>query len=104
VQLSMNLFRLEETSPAAVVAELERRAVEVGSQHLVGLCPAFVASRGAGGRGGTSGYQCDGTRQHGQKPNRTPRTRIHSASPPLKRCRPPPIPRHFRSATGNRLI
>lgn len=50
VQLSMNLFRLEETSPAAVVAELERRGVAVGSEHLVGLCPAFVANRAAAGR------------------------------------------------------
>lgn len=50
VQLSMNLFRLDETSPAAVVAELERRGVAVGSQHLVGLCPAAVANRAASGR------------------------------------------------------
>jgi glutamate formiminotransferase / 5-formyltetrahydrofolate cyclo-ligase len=50
VQLSMNLFRLEETTPAAVVTELERRGVEVGTQHLVGLCPAAVANRAASGR------------------------------------------------------
>jgi len=50
VQLSMNLFRLEETAPAAVVAELERRGVKVGSQHLVGLCPAIVANPTAAGR------------------------------------------------------
>jgi glutamate formiminotransferase / 5-formyltetrahydrofolate cyclo-ligase len=50
VQLSMNLFRLEETAPAAVVAELERRGVAVGSQHLVGLCPALVANPAAAGR------------------------------------------------------
>ena len=50
VQLSMNLFRLDETTPAAVVAELERRGVSVGSQHLVGLCPAAVANQAAAGR------------------------------------------------------
>jgi glutamate formiminotransferase / 5-formyltetrahydrofolate cyclo-ligase len=49
-QLSMNLFRLDETSPAAVVAELERRGVVVGSQHVVGLCPAAVANQAAAGR------------------------------------------------------
>jgi glutamate formiminotransferase len=50
VQLSMNLFRLEETSLAAVVAELERRGVVVGSQQVVGLCPAAVANPAAAGR------------------------------------------------------
>src|ERR1019366_4627842 len=50
VQLSMNLFRLHETSPAAVVAELERRGVAVGSQHLIGLGPAAVANQAAAGR------------------------------------------------------
>jgi glutamate formiminotransferase len=50
VQLSMNLFRLAETSPADVVAELERRGVAVASQHLVGLCPAAVANPAAAGR------------------------------------------------------
>ena len=50
VQLSMNLFRLEETTPAAVVAELESRGVQVGSEHLIGLCPAAVANRAASGR------------------------------------------------------
>jgi glutamate formiminotransferase / 5-formyltetrahydrofolate cyclo-ligase len=50
VQLSMNLFRLEETSPAAVVEELERRGVVIGSQQVIGLCPAVVASRAASGR------------------------------------------------------
>ncbi len=43
IQLSMNLFRLEETSPQAVVDELERRGVRVGEQQLVGLCPAVAA-------------------------------------------------------------
>jgi hypothetical protein len=50
VQLSMNLFRLEETSLAAVVAELERRGVVVGAQQVVGLCPAVVANPAAAGR------------------------------------------------------
>jgi glutamate formiminotransferase len=50
VQLSMNLFRLEETSLAAVVAELERRGVVVGAQQVVGLCPAAVANPAAAGR------------------------------------------------------
>jgi glutamate formiminotransferase len=50
VQLSMNLFRLEETSPAAVVAELERRGVVVGVQELIGLCPAAFAGDAAAGR------------------------------------------------------
>ncbi len=50
VQLSMNLFRLHETSPAAVVAELERRGVAVGSQQLIGLCPAVLANQAAAGR------------------------------------------------------
>jgi hypothetical protein len=44
VQLSMNLFRPDETSPAA------RRGVAVGSQHLIGLCPAAVANEAASGR------------------------------------------------------
>ena len=43
IQLSMNLFRLEETSPQAVVDELERRGVRVGERQLVGLCPAVAA-------------------------------------------------------------
>ncbi len=50
VQLSMNLFRLEETPPSAIIAELERRGVVVGSQHVVGLCPAAFASQAAAGR------------------------------------------------------
>jgi glutamate formiminotransferase len=49
-QLSMNLFRLDETTPALVVAELERRGVRVGSQHVVGLCPAAQANPAAAGR------------------------------------------------------
>src|SRR6266851_746550 len=43
LQLSLNLFRLDETPPSAVVAELERRDVEVGPQQVIGLCPAFAA-------------------------------------------------------------
>src|SRR5712692_695066 len=50
VQLSLNLFRLDETAPSAVIAELERRGVEVGPQQVIGLCPAFAALPAAGGR------------------------------------------------------
>lgn len=50
VQLSMNLFRVDETPPAAVVAELVRRGIDVGDQQLVGLCPAIAASEGMAGR------------------------------------------------------
>lgn len=50
LQLSMNLFRLDETSPAAVIAELERRGVAVGSEQLIGLAPAAVANPSANGR------------------------------------------------------
>jgi glutamate formiminotransferase len=50
VQLSMNLFRLDETTPAIVLAELSRRGVTFDSQEVVGLCPAAVAHRAAGGR------------------------------------------------------
>lgn len=50
VQLSMNLFRLDETRPADVIAELERRGVSLGAQELVGLCPAAAATPPADGR------------------------------------------------------
>jgi glutamate formiminotransferase len=50
VQLSMNLFRLDETPPSAVVKELERRGVAIRSQHVIGLCPARVANSAASGR------------------------------------------------------
>jgi glutamate formiminotransferase / 5-formyltetrahydrofolate cyclo-ligase len=50
VQLSMNLFRVDETPPEAVVAELVRRGIEVGDQQLVGLCPAIAAADGMAGR------------------------------------------------------
>jgi len=50
VQLSMNLFRVDQTPPAAVVAELIRRGIKVGEQQLVGLCPAIAASEVAAGR------------------------------------------------------
>lgn len=50
LQLSMNLFRLDETSPAAVVAELEGRGVVVASEQLIGLAPAAVADASANGR------------------------------------------------------
>src|SRR5216684_3320574 len=49
-QLSMNLFRLDETPPSAVIEELERRGVAIGSQHVIGLCPAAVANPAAHGR------------------------------------------------------
>jgi len=50
VQLSMNLFRVEETPPAAVLAELARREVRVAEPQLVGLCPAVAAGEVAAGR------------------------------------------------------
>jgi glutamate formiminotransferase len=50
VQLSMNLFRLDETPPAAILAELARREVNVGEPQLVGLCPAIAAGEVAAGR------------------------------------------------------
>lgn len=50
VQLSMNLFRADETSPSDVVAELERRGVSIGAQQIVGLCPAVAANPAADGR------------------------------------------------------
>ena len=50
VQLSMNLFRLDETPPSVVVDELERRGVAIRSQHVIGLCPARIANSAASGR------------------------------------------------------
>jgi glutamate formiminotransferase len=50
VQLSMNLFRMEETTPAMVVEELERRGVSITSQQVVGLCPAAVSNPAGAGR------------------------------------------------------
>lgn len=50
VQLSMNLFRLDDTRPADVIAELQRRGVMVGSHELVGLCPAPAAGGESAGR------------------------------------------------------
>jgi glutamate formiminotransferase / 5-formyltetrahydrofolate cyclo-ligase len=50
VQLSMNLFRLDETTPSQLIAELERRGASVGAQELVGLCPAVAAVGPAAGR------------------------------------------------------
>jgi hypothetical protein len=47
VQLSMNLFRLDETTPSRVIAELERRGASLGAQELVGLCPAIAANGAA---------------------------------------------------------
>ncbi|HVH62944.1 MAG TPA: hypothetical protein VNA65_05030, partial [Candidatus Dormibacteraeota bacterium] len=50
VQLSMNLFRLSDTHPADVLAELARRGVSIVSQEIVGLCPAAAANAAAAGR------------------------------------------------------
>jgi glutamate formiminotransferase len=50
VQLSMNLFRVDETRPSDVIAELERRGVSMGAQQIVGLCPAAAANPAADGR------------------------------------------------------
>jgi hypothetical protein len=50
VQLSMNLFRIDETSPAGVIDELKRRGVAMGAEQIVGLCPAIVATPAADGR------------------------------------------------------
>jgi hypothetical protein len=50
LQLSMNLFRLDETTPSAVVAELLKRGVEVGPQQMIGLCPVAVRTEAATGR------------------------------------------------------
>jgi glutamate formiminotransferase len=50
LQLSLNLFRLDETPPSAVVAELVRRGVDVGPQQVIGLCPAAVRTGAAAGR------------------------------------------------------
>ena len=50
VQLSMNLFRVDETTPSDVVGELERRGVAVGAQQIVGLCPAVAANPAADSR------------------------------------------------------
>jgi glutamate formiminotransferase len=50
LQLSMNLFRVEETTPSDVVAELERRGVGVGAEQIVGLCPAVAANPAADGK------------------------------------------------------
>ena len=50
IQLSMNLFRVDETPPAAVLAELARRGVALGEQQVVGLCPAAAANQAASGR------------------------------------------------------
>jgi glutamate formiminotransferase len=47
VQLSMNLFRPDETAPAGVVAELARRGLAFGAPQVVGLCPAAASSPAA---------------------------------------------------------
>src|SRR5438445_11905841 len=50
VQLSMNLFRIDETSPSDVIDELKRRGVAMGAEQIVGLCPAIAATPAADGR------------------------------------------------------
>lgn len=50
IQLSMNLFRLDETPPVAVIAELARRGFALGEQQVVGLCPARAGLPAASGR------------------------------------------------------
>jgi glutamate formiminotransferase len=50
IQLSMNLFRVDESSPEAVIEELRRRGVHVGDQQVVGLCSAVAAGKAASGR------------------------------------------------------
>jgi glutamate formiminotransferase / 5-formyltetrahydrofolate cyclo-ligase len=50
VQLSMNLFRIDETTPGDVLADLARRGVPLGAEQVVGLCPAVAASAAADGR------------------------------------------------------
>jgi glutamate formiminotransferase / 5-formyltetrahydrofolate cyclo-ligase len=50
VQLSMNLFRIDETTPSDVITELERRGVAMGPQQVVGLCPAVASNPAADGR------------------------------------------------------
>ncbi|HEY6874952.1 MAG TPA: glutamate formiminotransferase [Candidatus Dormibacteraeota bacterium] len=49
MQLSMNLFRVDEAPPASVIEELERRGIELGEQQVVGLCPAIAANAAATG-------------------------------------------------------
>jgi glutamate formiminotransferase / 5-formyltetrahydrofolate cyclo-ligase len=50
LQLSMNLFRIDETSPQDVADELTRQGVHVAAQEVVGLCPAVAANQAASGR------------------------------------------------------
>lgn len=50
IQLSMNLFRVDESSPDTVIEELRRRGVHLGGQQVVGLCPAVAAGDAASGR------------------------------------------------------
>jgi hypothetical protein len=50
VQLSMNLFRIDETTPSDVIGELSRRGVSMGAEQVVGLSPAIAANNAASGR------------------------------------------------------
>lgn len=47
LQLSMNLVRLDETTPDGVLAELARRGVRFEAPEVVGLCPAIAAASAA---------------------------------------------------------
>ena len=50
VQLSMNLFRLDETTPTDVITELQRLGASMGAEQVVGLCPARAANAAAARR------------------------------------------------------
>ena len=50
IQLSMNLFRVDQSPPAVLIDELRRRGAQVGAQQVVGLCPAVAANDAASGR------------------------------------------------------
>lgn len=50
IQLSMNLFRVDESPPDVVIEALRGRGVHLGDQQVVGLCPAVAANAAASGR------------------------------------------------------
>ena len=50
IQLSMNLFRVDESPPDSVIEELRHRGVHLGDQQVVGLCPAVAANDAGSGR------------------------------------------------------
>lgn len=49
IQLSMNLFRLDETTASDVIKELEGLGASMGAEQVVGLCPARAANGAAAG-------------------------------------------------------